>query len=125
MKKLCCLIGIVCVSLLVISAAIAEDLGQPDAKEGVKVTVKYDPLGPNNLIVAFVKFINNNGYRVHVDWNPIITCEGSNSKEGYGEPFDMNEGGSYQVTMWRSAVCQDRKLKDLSVEMDVKRITGD
>lgn len=125
MKKLCCLIGILCVSLLVISAAMAEDSGQPDAQGGVKVTVKYDPLGPNNLIVAFVEFINNNGYKVHVDWKPIITCEGSNAKKGYGESFDVNEGGSYQVTIWRSAACQGRKLKDLSVEMDVKKITGD
>ncbi len=76
---------------------------------------------PKDLIVAFVEFINNNGYKVHVDWKPIITCEGSNAKEGYGEPFDIDEGESHQVTIWRSTSCQNRKLKYLSVKMDVKR----
>ena len=124
MKRLCCFIGMLVVSLLVISAAMAEDPGQPFAKGGVEVRVRYNPLGPNNAITAFVKFINNNRYKVHVDWEPIITCSGGNKKTGYGAPFEMDEGGSYQVNIWRAQTCQDRELEDLSVEMHVKQITG-
>jgi hypothetical protein len=116
MKKLCCLIVIVCVSLLVISAAMASDKTQG----GVEVIVTYDPLGPNNLVVAFVKFVNNNAYKVHVNWKPIITCAGSDMRKGDGEPFVMSEGGSYQVSIWRSLACGNGKLEDLSVEMDVQ-----
>ncbi len=122
MKKLYCLIGILAISLLVISVARAEDPGQTEVNGGVEVRVQYDPLGPNNLIVAFVRFVNNNSYKVHVAWIPTITCAGSNPKQGYGEPFDMNEGGTYQVTIWRSVTCQDRKLEKINVEMDVKKL---
>ncbi len=105
------------VLLLVVSAAMAGD----SFEEGVEITVRYDPMGPNNAIVAFVRFVNKNTYKVHVDWEPIITCAGSNEKSGYGEPFDIDGGGSYQVNIWRSQTCQDRKLTDLSVNMHVKK----
>lgn len=121
MEKLCCLIVIVCVSLLVISAAMASDNQNLATQGGVEVIVKYDPSGPNNLIVAFVKFVNNNAYKVHVNWKPIITCAGSDMRKGDGEPFVMSEGGSYQVTIWRSLTCGNRKLENLSVEMDVQK----
>ena len=124
MEKLCCLIVIVCVSLPVISSAVASDNQHPETQGGVEVIVKYDPFGPNNLIVAFVEFVNNNAYEVHVNWQPIITCEGSEMRKGYGEPFVLSEGGSRQVTIWRSVTCGDRKLKDLSVEMNVEKTTS-
>ncbi len=120
MKRLSCSIGMLVVSLLVISAAMAGDSG-PYIKEGVEATVRYDPLGPNNAIVAFVRFINNNTYKVHVDWEPVITCGGGNAEAGYGEPFDIDGGGSYQVNIWRTQACRDVKLEDLSVRMYVKK----
>ncbi len=124
MEKLRCLIVIVFVSLLAISAAMASDVNHPETQGGVEVTVIYDPLGPNNLIAAFVNFVNKNAYKVHVSWQPIITCEGSDMTKGYGEPFVMSEGGSYQVTIWRSPTCGNRKLEDIRVEMlEVKKTT--
>jgi hypothetical protein len=120
MEKLCCVIVIVCVSLFAISSAMASDNQDLETQGGVEVIVKYYPLGPNNLIVAFVNFVNNNAYKVHVNWKPIITCEGSDMRKGYGEPFVMSEGGSYQVTIWRSQACGDRKLENIRVEMEVK-----
>lgn len=122
MEKTCCIIVIVCVSLLAISTAMASD--DQHLEEGVGVVVKYDPLGPNNLIAAFVNFANNNAFKVHVSWQPIITCEGTDMTKGYGEPFVMSAGGSYQVTIWRSRTCGNRKLKDIRVEiMEVKKTT--
>ncbi len=123
MEKLFSLIVIACISLVAISAATASDNQDLETQGRVEVIVKYDPLGPNNLIVAFVNFVNNNAYKVHVNWQPIIMCEDSGEKKGYGEPFDMSERESRQVTIWRSQACGDRKLKYIKVEMEVKKIT--
>jgi len=124
MEKLRCLIVIVCVSLLAVSAAMASDVHDLEIEGGVEVTVIYDPLGPNNLIAAFINFDNNNAYKVHVSWQAVIMCEGSDITKGYGEPFVMSEGGSYQVTIWRSATCGNRKLEDIKVEIfEVKKTT--
>jgi len=126
MEKLRCLIVIVCVSLLAISAAMASDDQHLETEGGVKVTVIYDPVGPNNLIAAYIRFVNKNAYKVHVNWQPTITCEGSDMTKGQGEPFVMSEGGSYQVTIWRSPTCGNRKLKDIKVEIfEVKKTTND
>ena len=120
MKKLLVLLFFVMtLSLIVISDAIAADT----TKEGVDAIVKYDPLGPNNLIGAFVQFVNHNAYKVRVIWTPVITCSGSDKKEGYGEPFIMNKGESYQATIWRAGTCGNRKLENLSVEMNVEKAT--
>jgi len=124
MEKFRFLTVIVCVSLLLITSATASDNQNAATQEGVKVIVTYDPLGPNNLIVAFVKFVNNNAYKVRVNWKPIIKCAGSDVREGYGEPFTMSKGESYQVNIWRSLTCGNSKLEDLSVEMDVEKTTG-
>ena len=92
-------------------------------EEGVDAIVKYDPLGPNNLIGAFVQFVNHNAYKVRVIWTPVITFSGSDKKEGYGEPFIMNKGESYQATIWRAGTCGNRKLENLRVEMNVEKAT--
>lgn len=120
MKKLCCLVGL-CISMFVASAAAAEDYKDLGTREGVDVMVAIDPLGPNNQIVAYVKFVNNNGYKVNIKWTHIITCEGGNIKKDYGADFSMNAGASYEVTIWRSAACGVQEMKDLRVEMEVKR----
>lgn len=124
MEKFSCLIVIVCVFSLAISAAMASDVHPLELQGGVKVTVIYDPFGPNNLIAAFINFDNTNAYKVHVSWQPTITCEGSDMTKGHGEPFVMSERGSYQVTIWRSATCKNRKLGDIKVEIfEVKKTT--
>jgi hypothetical protein len=109
------------VALLAASAVLAQDYQHVTTQEGVEVMVKYDPLGPNNLVVAYVKFVNNNKYTVNVDWTPTITCEGGDVKVGYGAGFSMNEGKSYGVNIWRSAACGPGRIKDFSVDMEVKR----
>jgi len=127
MEKLRCLIVIVCASLLTMSAAMASDDQDLETQGGVEITVHviYDPFGPNNLIAAFINFENNNAYEVHVIWQPTITCAGSSDMtKGYGEPFVMSEGGSYQVTIWRTQTCGNRKLEDIKVEiLEVKKTT--
>ncbi len=126
MKKLRCLIVVVCVSLLAIPAAVASADQHLETQGGVKVTVIYDPFGPNNLIAASIRFVNTNEYKVHVSWQPTITCEGSDLTKGQGEPFVISEGGSYQVTIWRSQTCGNRKLADIKVEIfEVKKATDD
>lgn len=58
---------------LVVSFNMADD--QPTIiRDRIKVTVQYDPQGPNNWIVACVTFINENPYRVEVTGWPVITC---------------------------------------------------
>jgi hypothetical protein len=110
-----------CVTLFAVSGAAAQDYQHITTQEGVEVMAKYDPLGPNNLVVAYVKFLNNNRYTVNVNWTPKITCEGGDVKIGYGAGFSMNEGKSYEVNIWRSAACGTGKIKDFSVDMEVKR----
>jgi hypothetical protein len=121
MKKLCCLVGL-CISMFVASAAAAEDYKEPSGtREGVDVMVTINPLGPNNQIAAYVKFVNNNAYKVNIKWTPIITCEGGDIKKGYGADFSMNDGASYEVTIWRSTACGFQDVKDITVETEVKR----
>ena len=120
MKKLGCLVGLF-VSMFVVSAAVAADRNGPGAREGVDVVVTIDPLGPNNQIAAYVKFVNNNEYKVNIKWTPVITCEGGDKRTGYGADFSMNAGASYEVTIWRSAACGFREMKNLRVEKEVKR----
>jgi hypothetical protein len=103
------------------SAAAVEDYKDLGTREGVGVMVAIDPLGPNNQITAYVKFVNNNGYKVNIKWTPIITCEGGNIKKDYGADFSLNAGASYAVTIWRSAACGVQGMKDLRVEMEVKK----
>ncbi len=129
MEKLRCLIVIVCASLLTMSAATASDVQDLEFQGEAEVTVHviYDPFGPNNLIAAIINFENNNAYDVHVSWQPTITCAGTGSDitKGYGEPFVLSAGGSYQVTIWRSQTCGNRKIEDITVEiLEVKKTTA-
>lgn len=100
---------------------MAADYQHVATHEGVEVMVQYDPMGPNNLIVANVKFVNENKYGVAVSWMPIITCEGDYSREGPVAGFSMNEGETYVVTIWRSAACGPGRIKNFSVNMDAKK----
>jgi hypothetical protein len=120
MKKLYRLILALCVSAFVASAAMAADYQLIDTQRGVEVKVQHNPFGYNNQIVAFLKFFNTNRYRVSVHWEPVITCEGSESRKGEGSAFDMAEEGTYEVTIWRSQACGLKKLINLSVEMTVQ-----
>ena len=120
MKKLCFLIVALCVSAFLTSAAMSAGYQHVITQEGIEVTVQNNPLGPNNQIVAYVKFINNNGYKVNVNWKPIITCEGGDIRTGTSASFGMSEGGSYEVNIWRSQACGLKQMIKLDVEMDVK-----
>lgn len=120
MKKLCCLVGLF-IFFFVVSAAAVEDYKDPGTDEGVNAMVAIDPLGPNNLVAAFVKFVNHNGYKVNIKWTPLITCEGTKIQKGYGADFSMDAGASYEVTIWRSAACGVPDIKELKVEMEVKK----
>lgn len=119
MKKLWLLFVVLCVSALAAAPVIAADY--QTTRDGVEVTVQLNPLGPNNSIVAYVKFINNNQYRVEVNWMPVITCEGENRREGPAAGFGVNEGETYVVNIWRSAACGQGRIKEFVVEMDVKK----
>ncbi|MEJ2696214.1 MAG: hypothetical protein P8013_06160 [Candidatus Sulfobium sp.] len=122
MKKLLCIVIAVWISVLMAAAARAQqDYEKIGTQGGVEVMVRYNPFGYNNLIVAFIKFVNTNDYKVDVDWTPLINCEGLPVKKGYGAPFSMNENGSYEVTMWRSEVCGQVPLKGIQVKMYVKK----
>ncbi len=122
MKIIYCLVSMLfCVSVLAPPGFAAADYQRVAAREGVEALVQYNPLGPNNLIVAYVKFVNKNRYGVDVDWKPIITCEGGERREGYSEGFSMDEGGTYEVTIWRSSACGSGALRSIGVQMTVKK----
>jgi hypothetical protein len=121
MKKSGCLIVTVCIFVCAASAAVAQDYKQIGAREGVEVMVRYNPFGYNNLIVAFIKFVNTNTYKVDVDWTPIISCEGLPMKKGYGAPFILGGKETYEVTIWRTQACGHADMKSVLVEMNVKK----
>lgn len=122
MKKCSCLIVTFCIVVFAASAAMAQkDYKLIGARDGVEVMVRYNPFGYNNLIVAFIKFVNTNRYKVDVDWTPLIKCGGRPMKKGYGAPFSIDEKGSYLVTVWRSQACGHETLKAIEVEMTVKK----
>ena len=81
--------------------------------------VLRNPLGYNNQIVAYLKFLNKNRYGVQVNWKLTMSCEGTGKKTIDGTAFDMDENGSYEVTIWRSQACGLRSMKGLGVQMDV------
>ena len=123
MKKLRGLIVILCLTLLVITAAMAADYEHLASQGGVEAMVRYNPLGYNNQIVAYLKFLNNNRYGVRVNWKLTMTCEGAGKKTIDGTAFDMDENGSYEVTIWRSQACGLRSMKGLGAQMEVKEGT--
>jgi hypothetical protein len=121
MKKLHVFFVVLFMFASVVSFSIAAD-DQLATRDGINVRVQYDPMGPNNLIVAYVKFINENQYRVEVNWWPVITCESEDKREGPAASFSMNEGGTYVVNIWRSAACGQGRIKNIDVEMAVKKV---
>ncbi len=121
MKKLSCLVVAVCISVFAASAAMAQDYQLVGKQEGVEVMMKYHPFGYNNLIVAFIKFVNTNTYKVDIDWTPTISCEDLPPKKGYGAPFTLDGKQSYEVTIWRSEACGQAGMKGIQVEMHVKK----
>jgi hypothetical protein len=120
MKKLRCLIVVLCLSPLAVSAAIAADYEHLASQGGVEAMVLYNPLGYNNQIVAYIKFLNKNRYAVHVDWKLSMACAGAENKTIDGTAFDMDENGSYEVNIWRSQACGLRAIQGLTAQMDVK-----
>ena len=121
MKQLFCLIIWSFTALFAASGAGAQDYRSLSEREGVEVMAAFDPLGPNNLIAAYVKFVNKNGYRVNIKWTPLIACVGQAPKEGYGESFSLDAGGTYEVNLWRSAACVTGSIDDLAVDMEVRK----
>jgi hypothetical protein len=119
MKQFFCLIAAFCLVIFAASAAGAQDYRTILTQGGVEVMVALDPLGPNNQIEAYVKFVNLNGYKVNITWTPFITCERGPAKKGYGTPFSMNATSSYEARLWRSAACMVGSIKDLKVDMEV------
>jgi hypothetical protein len=120
MKKQCGLVVVLCLTLLVWSTATAADYEHLASQGGVDAMVSYHPLGYNNQIVAYLKFLNKNRHGVQVNWKLTINCAGAEKKTIDGDAFDMDEDGSYEVTIWRSQACGLRSMKGLGVQMDVK-----
>lgn len=122
MKKFRFIVLAVLIFLFAASIAAAQQnyhlIGTQD---GVEVMVRYNPFGHNNLIVAFIKFVNTNSYKVDVEWTPFITCEGRPAEKGYGGPFSLHEKKSYEVNLWRSQACGQGNLNQIRVEMNVKK----
>jgi hypothetical protein len=110
-------------AIFVASAALAVDVNyQPlSTQNGVAVMVSYDPLGPNNQIMAYLKFINNNDYPADVTWKPVISCGDAAPKEGSGGAFHIDAKASYGVTLWRSQACGLMKIRDFTVKLEVKK----
>jgi hypothetical protein len=121
MKQSCCLIVAACIFLLAASVAAARDYHSIATKDGVEVTAVFDPFGPNNQIAAQVKFVNKNGYKVTVTWTPVATCYKGRAKKGYGAPFSMEAGASYEVSLWRTSTCSIGSITNLTVDMEVKK----
>ena len=120
--KIRCLIIALFITVFAASAATAQQgYQQFGEQEGVEVMVKYHPLGHNNLVVAFIKFVNTNPYKVDVDWIPYMTCENLPVKKGYGTPFSLSEKGTHEVNVWRSQACGNATLQNIRVDMHVKK----
>lgn len=119
--KIRCLIIALCLTVFATSAATAQQgYRQIGEQGGVEVMVKYHPFGYNNLVVAFIKFVNANPYKVTVYWTPYMTCENLPVKKGYGAKFGLREKGTHEVNVWRSQACGNATLKNIRVEMHVK-----
>lgn len=121
MKKLYCLFVSVCMSAFVASSLMGADGQDHQTQGGVEVVVQHNPLGPNNAIVAYIKFINNNQFRIEVNWTPVITCAGEKEREGPATSFSMNGGERSVVNIWRLTACGNRPMEGLRVKMDVKK----
>ena len=105
---------------VLVSSSGAADYQSVTVKEGIEVMILYNPLGPNNQIVANIKFINHNDYKAEVSWMPLISCGEGNNHKGYGASFSIGAGQSYVVPLWRSGACAQGKIASFDVEMEVK-----
>jgi hypothetical protein len=121
MKQLCCLIVAMCMSLFVASGAAAQQYSSIGTQDGIEVAAAFDPLGPNNQIAAYIRFVNRNSYKVNITWVPLIACGEEAARKGYGAPFSMDAAALYEVTLWRSSACGVGSIKDLKVEMKVEK----
>lgn len=121
MKKFFYYFAGVCICVFFVSAVLGAEYQKVVSGEGVDVMVQYDPLGPNNEIVAYVKFINNKQYPVEVNWYPVITCVNENKREGAFNGFSLNQGESLVVKIWRLEACGQGRIKDFKVVLDVKK----
>jgi hypothetical protein len=121
MKKLHSLLFLFCMFALAVSLSIAVADQLVTTRDGVNVRVQYDPQGPNNWIKACITFINENKYRVDVDWRPIITCESGNNPENVFAPFSIDAGGTYWVNIGRFGACGEGRIKNIDVQISVKK----
>ncbi len=121
MKRSCFLIVALCIALFEAQTAAAQQYTSFGTWEGVEVLTQIDPLGPNNQIGAYVKFVNHNKYKVNIEWTPLITCAGQTARKSYGEPFSIDAEASYEATIWRSSTCHMGSIKELEIEIKVKR----
>ncbi len=121
MKRLCCLVIALSISFFAASQAAAQEYRSLVTRDGVEVMAAFDPLGPNNQVAAYIRFVNGNRYKVKITWTPFITCKGSNEKKGYGAPFTVDAGASYELRLWRSSACRVGSIKDMRVDMEVRR----
>jgi hypothetical protein len=125
MKQLSCLIVASCISLFIASGAAAQQYSSIGTQDGVEVMAAFDPLGPNNQIAAYIKFVNKNKFKVDITWAPVISCGKEPAKKGFGSPFSMDAAASYEVRLWRSSACGVGAIKDLRVDMKVERTEGE
>ncbi len=119
MKQLLSLIVGSCIVICAASGAAAQGYQNILTQGGVQVMVALDPLGPNNQIAAYIKFVNQNSHKVNIAWTPVITCAAGPVKQGYGAPISLEAAASYEVSLWRSSACSMGRIRDLKVEMEV------
>ncbi len=112
---------VLCAALCVVTTAAAIQYRPLVAKNGVEATVSYNQLGPNNQVVAYVKFLNTNDYKVDVNWKPVITCGSSQVIKGAAARFSIEAKSSFEVTIWRSMACGSRPMQTMTVEMEVTK----
>ncbi len=111
---------VACAVLGVVVSAAAIEYQPLATKKGVEAAVSYNPLGPNNQVVAYVRFLNKNDYNVDVEWKPLITCGSGEVIKGASAGFSLAAKSTYEVTIWRSMACGPRPMKTLTVQMEVK-----
>jgi hypothetical protein len=121
MKKLHNLFFLSCMFVLVVSFSIAAGDQLITSRDGVKVSVLYNPVGPNNWRVASITFVNENSYRVEVTGWPVFTCEDGNKHESVFVPFSIDAGGTYWVYIQRYQACGNGRITNTDVEISVKR----
>ncbi len=121
--KLLGLSVVFCMFALTVSFSTAADGQLATTRDGIKVSVQIDPQGPSSWIVANVTFINENQYRAEVTWWPVIICESGKKREGAISVVSMNQGETYWVNLERPQACGYGRIKNIDVEMFVKKVS--